>query len=50
MPIEGDLIRTVTANLYEWALKKVLDDTKAALKRAHHSESHALGRSTLIMM
>lgn len=50
MPITGELIRTVTAKLYENSLKKVPEDTKRALRGAERVESAALGRKTLAIM
>ncbi|WP_376095549.1 fumarate hydratase [Roseomonas sp. CCTCC AB2023176] len=45
-----DLMKRVTADLYEWSLKKVPDDTKAALARAVESETNELARRTLGIM
>jgi fumarate hydratase subunit alpha len=44
------LMKQVTADLYEWSLKKVPDDTKAALARAVESETNELARRTLGIM
>jgi fumarate hydratase subunit alpha len=45
-----DLMKRVTADLYEWSLKKVPDDTKDALARAVESETNELARRTLGIM
>lgn len=50
MPVTSQQIRTLTADLYEWSLKKVPDDTLAVLERARAAETHAVGRKTLTIM
>ncbi|MBL0419928.1 fumarate hydratase [Ramlibacter sp. AW1] len=50
MPITAEQITQVTADLYEWSLKKVPDDTKAALARAAPRERNPTGRQTLAIM
>lgn len=50
MPITCELIKSVTAQLYERALKKIPEDTKEALRRAKASETSELGRQSLQMM
>lgn len=50
MPITYDQVRQVTAQLYEWSLKKIPEDTKAALATAQGVERNAVGRKTLILM
>ena len=50
MTIRSEQIRDVTADLYEWALKKVPDDTQLALRAAGTRESGDLGRSTIAIM
>jgi fumarate hydratase subunit alpha len=50
MPITREQITQVAADLYEWALKKVPDDTKALLARAQPRETDATGRETLRIM
>lgn len=50
MAISSDLIRDVTASLYEWALKKIPEDTKAALAAAEGRETNPLGRATIAIM
>ena len=47
MPITDDMIRQTAEDLYSWALRKVPDDTKAALARAMESESNETARQTL---
>jgi fumarate hydratase subunit alpha len=48
--ITSEQITQLTADLYEWSLKKVPDDTRALLARAAPRESHATGRQTLTIM
>lgn len=48
--ITQDLIRSVSAALYERSLKKIPDDTHAALKKAQGSERDATGRRTISIM
>ncbi len=48
--IPQSLIRSVSASLYERSLKKIPDDTHAALERARGSEGDATGRRTLTIM
>jgi fumarate hydratase subunit alpha len=50
MPITYDLIKNVTAQLYERALKKIPEDTKEALRRAKELETNPVARQTLQMM
>lgn len=50
MTITSEQIAQLTADLYEWSLKKVPDDTKAALRTATESESNETGRKTLTIM
>ncbi|MBL8385007.1 MAG: fumarate hydratase [Burkholderiales bacterium] len=50
MPISSRQIRSITADLYEWSLKKVPDDTLAALARAGAAETHPVGRRTIAIM
>lgn len=50
MPITSEQIAQLTADLYEWSLKKVPDDTKAALAAATPRESNGTGRQTLTIM
>ncbi len=50
MPITSQQIRSLTSSLYEWSLKKVPDDTLAALRRAQGLERDAVGRKTLTIM
>ena len=50
MTITSHQIRTVTADLYDWSLKKVPEDTKAVLRRAGLSERNEVGRQTLTIM
>lgn len=50
MPITSELIRSVTADLYERSLKKIPEDTKAVLRRAESSDSSDTARKTLTIM
>ncbi|NML46487.1 fumarate hydratase [Ramlibacter sp. G-1-2-2] len=50
MAITSEQITQLTADLYEWSLKKVPDDTKAALAAAAPRESDDTGRKTLRIM
>ena len=50
MPITSQQIRSLTANLYEWSLKKVPDDTLAVLARARAAETNPVGKKTLTIM
>lgn len=48
--ISSEVIRNVTASLYEWSLKKVPDDTQLALARAKTQETVEIGKQTLTIM
>lgn len=50
MPITSEQITQLTADLYEWSLKKVPEDTKALLAAAAPRETNATGRQTLTIM
>jgi len=50
MAIAGETITQLAADLYEWSLKKVPDDTKAALATAAPVERNPTGRETLVIM
>lgn len=50
MPITSEQIAQLTADLYEWSLKKVPEDTKAALRQAAPIERNETGRKTLTIM
>lgn len=50
MAIEDDDITKLAEDLYSWALRKVPDDTKAALEAARDSETSETARKTLNMM
>jgi fumarate hydratase subunit alpha len=50
MPITSEQITGLTADLYEWAIKKIPEDTKAALASAVPRESNDTGRKTLTIM
>jgi len=50
MPITSEQIKAVTADLYEWSLKKVPDDTQLALRNAGARERSSVGAKTLAIM
>ncbi|HSW03478.1 fumarate hydratase [Aquabacterium sp.] len=50
MTIRSEQIRDLTADLYEWSLKKVPDDTQRALRAAGGRERGELGRATIAIM
>lgn len=50
MAIESATLKYVTAQLYERSLKKIPDDTRAALQRAERNERNATGKATLTIM
>jgi len=50
MSIPSEVIRQTTAALYEWALKKIPEDTKQALAMAGATERNAAGRRTIAIM
>jgi fumarate hydratase subunit alpha len=43
-------MKDLTANLYEWSLKKIPEDTKAALRQAQAAETSPVARQTLEIM
>lgn len=49
MSITDEMIRQATADLYSWALRKVPDDTKAAMAAAMKTETSETARKTLAM-
>lgn len=50
MPITQDMVRALAADLYNWSLRKVPDDTRAALETAQTAESSDTARETLKFM
>jgi fumarate hydratase subunit alpha len=50
MAISHEQITQLTADLYEWSLKKIPDDTRAALAAAVPRETNDTGRKTLTIM
>ncbi len=50
MAIDARTIRTVTASLYERSLKRIPEDTKAALRDASRSERNETAQGTLRIM
>jgi fumarate hydratase subunit alpha len=48
--ITAELVKHVTAQLYERSLKKIPEDTKQALRRAKDLETNAVAQQTLQMM
>lgn len=49
MPITDAMVRQTAEDLYSWALRKVPDDTKAALARAMEKETKEAARQTLLL-
>jgi fumarate hydratase subunit alpha len=49
-PITADQIACLTRDLYNWSLRKVPDDTKAALEQARARETSETARRTLDLM
>jgi fumarate hydratase subunit alpha len=47
LAITYDRVKQATAQLYDWSLRKVPDDTKDALRRAEAAESNPLAKRTL---
>jgi fumarate hydratase subunit alpha len=47
VPITDAMVRSATADLYSWSLRKVPDDAKAALARAMETETNETARKTL---
>jgi fumarate hydratase subunit alpha len=50
MPVTSEQITQLTADLYEWSLKKIPEDTKQALRDAQPREGNDTGRKTLTIM
>jgi fumarate hydratase subunit alpha len=50
MPITQDMVRALSADLYNWSLRKVPEDTKAALEMAGAEETSESARETLTFM
>ena len=50
MPVTYALMKSVTADLYDWSLRKIPEDTKAALAAAESRESNPVGKKTLWLM
>ncbi|CAN5552222.1 fumarate hydratase [soil metagenome] len=50
MAISSSTIKKVTADLYEWSLKKIPEDTKQVLRNAGITERNEVGRKTLTIM
>jgi fumarate hydratase subunit alpha len=50
MAVTYEALKTLTANLYEWSLKKIPEDTKAALDEARLHETNEGARKILAMM
>jgi fumarate hydratase subunit alpha len=48
--ITYDAVKSLTAQLYEWSLKKIPEDTKLALKQAAETETNEGARKILAMM
>ena len=50
MPISSQLIRSVTAQMYEWSLKQIPDDTRDVLSKLEEAERNPVGKQTLTIM
>src|SRR5262245_28143623 len=50
MAITYEAVRDLTANLYEWSLKGIPDDTKTALETAIATETNEGAKKMLAMM
>lgn len=50
MPITQDAVKTLSAQLYDWSLRRVPDDTKVALRRARATETHEGAQRVLEIM
>jgi fumarate hydratase subunit alpha len=50
MPITYDAVKALSAQLYDWSLRRVPEDTKAGLRQALERESHEGARNVLRMM
>jgi fumarate hydratase subunit alpha len=50
VPISYDMVKSVTSQMYESSLKRIPENTKAALRNAGEKESSDVGRSTLFHM
>lgn len=48
--ITYEAVKTLTANLYEWSLKRIPDDAKLALENALKTETNESARKVLSMM
>jgi fumarate hydratase subunit alpha len=50
MPITYEAVKLLSAQLYDWSLRRVPEDTKAGLRRALETETHEGARQVLKMM
>ena len=50
MAISYEQLKTVSAQRYEWSLKKIPEDAKLALARAEKTETNAVARNTIRIM
>lgn len=50
MPITYETVKTVSAQLYDWSLRKVPDDARVALRDLQGSERNETARKTLTFM
>lgn len=50
MPITYEAVKTLSAQLYQWSLTKIPEDTKAALQRSQQAESDPAAREVLATM
>ena len=50
MPITYEAVKRLSAQLYDWSLRRVPEDTKFGLRRALEAETHDGARQVLKMM
>jgi fumarate hydratase subunit alpha len=50
MPITYEAVKSLSAQLYDWSLRRVPEDTKHGLRRALETETHEGARQVLKMM
>ena len=50
MPVTYEQVKSTTASLYEWSLKKIPEDTKVALGEAEVRETNPVAKKTLRLM
>lgn len=50
MPITYEAVKSLSAQLYDWSLRRVPEDTKLGLRRALEAETHHGAQQVLKMM